>query len=165
MNDLKIGDTVRLKSGGPEMTVAGFSDGDIRIMWFKDDMMMQACVDAGVLTKIDEAPVNLLERNVRVAYNAQKCPGEVPWEKVSAAQRQRIMSFAAAVLDQRLLEVGRDPKHRKDRTLRLCPANIHAAAHVGMAAYVEAGGLDFEGLKEAAFAFAEAVIKHAMEEA
>ena len=162
MTDLKIGDTVRLKSGGPEMTVAGFADGDIRIMWFKDDTMMQACVDRGVLAKIDEVPVNLLERNVQRARD--KHYPFLPWARLPVHAHKRMMSFAAAVLDQRLLEVGRDPKRRKDGTLRLCGANIHAAAHVGMAAYVEAGGLDFEGLKEAAFAFAEAVIKREMEE-
>lgn len=32
--ELRIGDLVRLKSGGPEMAVAGSLDNDIRVLWF-----------------------------------------------------------------------------------------------------------------------------------
>jgi uncharacterized protein YodC (DUF2158 family) len=37
--DFKIGDVVKLKSGGPKMTVSTIKDGEVWCTWFEDDKL------------------------------------------------------------------------------------------------------------------------------
>lgn len=43
MSEFKIGDVVRLKSGGPAMTVGGLVDGLVRCIWFTDLRHVDQC--------------------------------------------------------------------------------------------------------------------------
>jgi len=49
MSDFKIGDTVRLKSGGPLMTVDKVSDKGISCTWFKDKELEYAAFTPATL--------------------------------------------------------------------------------------------------------------------
>ena len=50
MSDLKVGDVVRLKSGGPVMTVAKMGDGYVICQWFDEKKMRRANFPPDALT-------------------------------------------------------------------------------------------------------------------
>lgn len=49
MSDWKIGETVFLKSGGPEMTIKAIDHGQVACMWFDGAKMMEAGFQAAML--------------------------------------------------------------------------------------------------------------------
>jgi len=50
---LKVGDVVQLKSGGPHMTIDEVrKDGDVRCVWFSGDKPEHAVFKPDVLTKV-----------------------------------------------------------------------------------------------------------------
>ena len=54
MEDLVMGDVVRLKSGGPKMVVHGIGDdGRVLCMWFKDGQARYETVQPTMLEKVD----------------------------------------------------------------------------------------------------------------
>lgn len=70
--EIKVGDIVQLKSGGPEMTVSriidskkmihsdyaykdqGFDDGDAVCIWFRNDEPMERAFKIDTLDKVDD---------------------------------------------------------------------------------------------------------------
>ena len=58
----ELGDSVRLKFGGPVMTVLGITQGDCCCMWFEDGRMQHGRFETDVLEWV-ERPVSLLRRD------------------------------------------------------------------------------------------------------
>lgn len=54
MSDLKVGDVVRLKSGGPLMTVAEVATGYIKTEWFSGDVVSGKAFYRGTLEVVSE---------------------------------------------------------------------------------------------------------------
>lgn len=62
MSDIKRGDVVTLKSGGPCMTVETFSDAEVRCRWFGEDGAIDSAVRSAefhpdMLMSAGEGPV------------------------------------------------------------------------------------------------------------
>jgi uncharacterized protein YodC (DUF2158 family) len=56
--DFKAGDTVRLKSGGPLMTVSSVNDQEVCCEWFNDKHQPQLrCFGPALLKKDDDQPM------------------------------------------------------------------------------------------------------------
>jgi len=54
MEDFEIGDVVRLRSGGPKMTVHGLvSDGDVVCQWFEGNEVHEESFPKDALKKIE----------------------------------------------------------------------------------------------------------------
>lgn len=48
-HDIKIGDVVRLKSGGPAMTVQSIEEGKIWVAWFAGEAISRGCFPLAAL--------------------------------------------------------------------------------------------------------------------
>lgn len=62
MAEFKIGDTVKLKSGGPLMTINAISDNEISCQWFLDKKLNEAKFVPEVL--ISDNPISFGAINV-----------------------------------------------------------------------------------------------------
>lgn len=56
MNQVKKGDTVRLKSGGPLMTVVVVDGEFVTCQWFKGDRAQEGAFEAAALEASDDKP-------------------------------------------------------------------------------------------------------------
>jgi uncharacterized protein YodC (DUF2158 family) len=56
MPELKQGDLVQLKSGGPEMTIDQINDASVTCIWFDGHHRNEAVFDAAALERVVEEP-------------------------------------------------------------------------------------------------------------
>jgi uncharacterized protein YodC (DUF2158 family) len=49
-----VGNLVRAKSGGPQITVEGYSKKSVLCMWFNDNTIMRSSFDQNTLVLVDE---------------------------------------------------------------------------------------------------------------
>jgi uncharacterized protein YodC (DUF2158 family) len=54
--NFKVGDVVRLKSGGPNMTIGEIGDTGVYCQWFAGDKPSASLFDSETLVKVEETP-------------------------------------------------------------------------------------------------------------
>lgn len=55
---LREGDVVRLKSGGPPMTIVGYEDGNVKCKWFDENIVHEDWFPMYAIVKVpDEADI------------------------------------------------------------------------------------------------------------